>query len=259
MIADTQDRRLYPLLGPIEDEHTVGYSQYHSLQVLLRRRLSQSFTVQTAYTLAKNTGYTGSQGEGSLGTRNALNSRLDNGILSLDATHVISGSAVWRLPSPKGAALLRHTLGGWEASGIVQIQSGFPFTVRSGSDNSRSGQGLDTADLVGTPFLSSGSRGQKVQQWFNIKAYAVNALGTFGTVGINTLRGPGLWNADLGINKIFSLGEQRQVQFRSEFFNVFNNVNLGLPNSTVISSSFGRITSTTTPPRVIELALKFRF
>ena len=126
-------------------------------------------------------------------------------------------------------------------------------------DNSRSGQGLDTTDLVGTHTLTSGSRGQTIQQWFNTKAYAVNALGTFGTVGINTLRGPGLWNADIGINKIFPLGEQRQIQFRSEFFNVFNNVNLGLPNSTVISSSFGRITSTTTPPRVIELALKFRF
>jgi len=117
---------------------------------------------------------------------------------------------------------------------------------------------LDTT-LVGTPGLTSGSRGQKVLQWFDTKAYAVNAVGTFGTVGINTLRGPGLWNADLGINKNFSFGEARQLQFRSEFFNVFNNVNLGLPNSSVISSSFGRITSTTTPPRVIELALKFRF
>src|SRR5581483_4244498 len=217
--------------------------QYHSLQMLLRRRLSGGLTVQSAYTLSKNTGYTGSQGGGSLGTRNASNARLDNGILSLDATHVFSASAVWELPSPKKTALLRHTLGGWQASGIVQIQSGFPFTVRSGVDNSRSGQGLDTADLGGTPSLTSGSRGQKVLQWFNTGAYAVNALGTFGTVGINTLRGPGLWNADIGINKNFSLGEQRQLQFRSEFFNVFNNVNFGLPNSTVISSSFGRITT----------------
>jgi outer membrane receptor protein involved in Fe transport len=258
-VANTQDRRLYPLFGPIEDEHTVGYSQYHSLQMLLRRRLSAGFTLQAAYTLSKNTGYTGSQSEGSLGTRNALNSRLDKGILSLDATHVISASTVWQLPSPAGSTLLRTALGGWEASGIVQIQTGFPFTVRSGVDNSRSGQGLDSADLVGTPSLTSGSRGQKVQQWFNTKAYAVNAVGGFGTVGIDTLRGPGLWNADIGMNKNFRLGERRELQFRSEFFNIFNNVNLATPNATVISSSFGRITASAAPPRVIEFALKFRF
>jgi len=259
-VANTQARRLYSLFGPIEDEHTIGYSQYHSLQVLLRRRMSRTFTLQTAYTLSKNTGYTASQGEGSLGTRNPFNATLDNGILGLDATHVFSGSAVVQLPLLTNSnTFVRHVLGGWQTTGIVQIQSGFPFTVRSGADNSRTGQNLDTADLVGTPSLTSGNRGDKVRQWFNTSAFAANALGTFGTTGINTMRGPGLWNVDVGIFKIFRFMETKELQFRSEFFNVFNNVNLGLPNSTLVSSAFGRITTTTTPPRVIELGLKIRF
>jgi hypothetical protein len=126
-------------------------------------------------------------------------------------------------------------------------------------DNSRSGQNLDTADLAGTPSLTSGSRGDKVARWFDTKAYVVNALGTFGNVGISTLRGPGLWNVDMGLFKVFRFLETRELQFRSEFFNIFNNANLGLPNATVVSSAFGRITTTTTPPRVIELGLKIRF
>ncbi|MGH9627919.1 MAG: hypothetical protein ACRD7E_06215 [Bryobacteraceae bacterium] len=80
-----------------------------------------------------------------------------------------------------------------------------------------------------------------------------------GTVGINTLRGPGQWTFDLGAYKNFRIGESYQFQFRSEFFNVFNNVNLGMPVSTVTAGGFGRILSTSTPPRVIELGLKFRF
>lgn len=258
-VANTQQRRLYPQFTFIEDTHTLGYSQYHSLQVLLKRRFSRGFTLNSAYTLSKNTGFTGSQGEGGRGTRDPFNMRLDDGLLSLDATHVWSTSYVWELPMPAADTFARHILGGWETTGILQVQSGFPFTVRSGVDNSLNGQSLDTADLVGQPGLTSGSRGDKVDRWFNIGAYAVNAIGTVGNVGINTLRGPGLWTFDLGAYKNFRFGESYQLQFRFEFFNLFNNVNLGTPVSTVTAGGFGRILSTSTPPRVIELGLKFRF
>lgn len=258
-VANTQQRRLYPEFTFIEDTHTLGYSQYHSLQALVKRRFSRGFTLYSAYTLSKNTGYTGSQGEGGRGTRDPFNLRLDNGILNLDATHVWSTSYVWELPAIGESKVGRHVLGGWETTGILQIQSGFPFTVRSGVDNSRNGQSLDTADLAGTPGLTSGSRGQKVARWFNTDAYRINAVGTVGNVGINTLRGPGMWTFDFGAYKNFRIGESYQLQFRSEFFNIFNNVNFGAPVSTVTSGAFGRILSTSTPPRVVELGLKLRF
>jgi outer membrane receptor protein involved in Fe transport len=257
--ANVQQRRLYPQYALIEDDHTNGYSQYHSLQIVARKRYSRGLTFNAAYTFSKNTGYTGSQGEGSIGTRDPFNWRLDKGIMPNDVTHVASGSVVYEIPNPFHAALARYTIGGWQATSIVQIQSGMPFTVRSGANNSFNGQNLDTGDLVGDPYLTTGSRGAQVSQWFNTAAFKTNAIGTVGNVGINTLRGPGLWTVDFGLYKNFPVGERREFQFRAEFFNIFNNPNFGIPNSTVISANFGRILSTTTTPRVIELGLKFRF
>jgi hypothetical protein len=141
----------------------------------------------------------------------------------------------------------------------MQVQTGFPFTVRSGNNRSFNGQGLDTADLVGIPSYTSGSRGDKINAWFNTKAFALNAVGTVGNVGINTLRGPGLFNVDAGLYKNFRLAEATELQFRSEFFNVLNHPNLGTPNATVASPAFGRISTIVGTPRVIELGLKLRF
>lgn len=257
--ANIQARRRFPQFALIEDDHTTGYSQYHSLQVQLTRRLANNFTVNSAYTFSKNTGYTGSQGEGSSGTRDATNARLDNGILNLDATHVWSTSFVWQSPNAASWGPWKHVLGGWEATGIVQLQSGFPFTVRSGNNRSYNGQGLDTPDLVGNPYLTTGSRGDQIKAWFNTKAFALNAIGTVGNVGINTLRGPGLFNIDFGVYKNFRVLESKEIQFRTEFFNVLNHPNLGMPNATVVSPFFGQISSISGTPRVIELGMKFRF
>ncbi|HWB99950.1 MAG TPA: carboxypeptidase regulatory-like domain-containing protein [Bryobacteraceae bacterium] len=257
--ANVQQRRLYPEFALIEDSHTNGYSQFHSFQMVLKRRYSRGLVTDIAYTLSKNTGYTGSQGEGSSGTRDPFNWRLDNGILGNDVTHVISGSVVYDIPSPFQAKAARYVLGGWQAASIVQIQSGMPFTVRSGANNSFNGQNADTADLVGDPYLTSGSRGEKVARWFNTAAFRTNAVGTVGNVGINTMRGPGLATVDFGMYKNIPIREQKTLQFRAELFNIFNNANFGNPNSTANNSNFGRILSTTTTPRVVEFSLKFRF
>lgn len=257
--ANIQARRPYPQFAQIEDEHTTGYSQYHSLQAQLTRRFANNFTVNSVYTFSKNTGYTGSQGEGSVGTRDAYNARLDKGVLNLDVTHVSSTSVLWTMPELKSLGAWNHVLGGWELTGILQAQSGFPFTVRSGNNRSYNGQGLDTADLVGVPSYTSGARGDKINAWFNTKAFALNAIGTVGNVGINTMRGPGFVNMDLGVYKNFRVRESQQIQFRTEFFNVLNHPNLGMPNATVVSPFFGQISSINGTPRVIELGLKFRF
>ena len=168
---------------------------------------------------------------------------------------------MWQLPSPVKEGPGRHILGGWEASGILHVQSGFPFTVRSGADGSKNGQLQDTADLVGDPSLTSGSRGEKIQRWFNADAFTFSTEGTVGNVGINTMRGPGQWTFDMGFFKNIRLGERLEIQFRSEFFNLFNNANLADPVATVTSGVFGRIFTTRTglEPRVIEFGMKIRF
>ena len=139
------------------------------------------------------------------------------------------------------------------------VQTGAPLTVTDGFDNSLTGIGGDRPNIIGNPNLdNSRSRGERISKWFNTAAFKTNAAGTVGQLGVNTMRGPGSWNLDFGLFKNFRFRERYAVQYRAEFFNLFNHANLGMPNASVISPSFGRITSTS-GPRVIEMALKFVF
>ena len=101
----------------------------------------------------------------------------------------------------------------------------------------------------------SRSRAQKIAEWFNPAAFQINQPGTYGTSGRNSLYGPGSFNTDLGLFKNFVIREGMRLQFRSEFFNVFNNVNLGNPNNSMLSPTIGSISSAG-PPRIIQFGLK---
>jgi Carboxypeptidase regulatory-like domain len=259
-VANTQARRIYQQFGTIEEESTDGYSQYHSFQLTVNKRLSRGFTLLAAYTFSKDLGLTSPQAEGSLGTRDPWNWNLDKGVLSTNRPNILAISSVWELPSSYGNKFLKLALGGWELTGIFTASSGAPLTVRAGTDQSLTGQGLDTADVVGNwSFSQSRSRQQQVMQWFNTKAFATPALGTYGTSGIDVLPGPALSNLDLALFRNFQLKERWKFQFRAEFFNALNHPVLGNPNTTLNAATFGQITSTQTPPRVGELGLKFSF
>lgn len=259
--ANIQARRPYQDYIVLEEEGTDGYSQYHSMQLSMNKRFSRGFTVMASYTFAKDVGQVAAQSEGSQGPRHPLNYNLDKGRMGTDIRRRFVGSYVWRLPGDaafKGSPL-RWLLGGWETNGIVTLQSGSPFTVRSGVDNSFFGVGGDTADLVGDPRLDMDrSRGEVIARYFNTAAFVRNAPGTVGTAGINILEGPGLATFDIGVNKDFRITETHSLQFRSEFFNAFNRVNLSNPNSTQNSVNFGRITGAG-DPRVIQFGLKYKF
>jgi len=259
-VGNTQARRIYQQFGTIEDESTVGYSQYHSLQVTLNKRFSRGFTLLAAYTFSKDVGLTSSQGEGSLGTRDPNNWNLDRGVLSTDRTHIVAISSVWQLPSNYSKPVLKAALGGWEATGIFTANTGAPLTVRAGVDRSLNGQNLDTADVVGNwQFGETRPRQQQLTQWFNTSAFALPAIGSVGNAGINIVRGPSVSNLDFAMFRNFSIRERLKFQFRAEFFNSLNHTVLGNPNTTLTSSGFGKILTTGTPPRVGELGLKFLF
>ena len=258
--GDTQARRIYQDYGAIEDESTVGYSQYHSLQLTANKRLSKGFTMLAAYTFSKDVGLTSSQGEGSLGTRDPNNWNLDKGLMPTDRTHILAISSVWILPSPHANKPANAILGGWQLTGILTANSGAPLKVSAGVDRSLNGQGLDTADLVGNWRINeSRRRGQELLRWFNTSAFALPAIGTFGTAGVNIVRGPALLNVDLALFKNFNFTERVKLQFRAEFFNSLNHPVLGNPNTTFTNGNFGRILGTQTAPRVGELGLKVSF
>ncbi len=259
--GDTQARRIYQDFGTIEEESTVGYSQYHSLQATYNKRFSRGFTMLASYTFSKDIGLTSPQGEGSLGTRDPNNWNLDKGVMPTDRTHILAVSSVWMAPSPRTRnRLVTAAVGGWQLAGILTANSGAPLTVRAGVDRSLNGQNLDTADLVGDWKINqSRSRGDEVQRWFNTAAFALPALGTVGTSGIDILRGPAMSNFDLAAYKNFQIAERFKFQFRAEFFNVLNHTVLGNPNTTLTNGNFGKILSTQTLPRIGELGLKLQF
>ena len=133
--------------------------------------------------------------------------------------------------------------------------------MTSGLDNSFSGVSRDRADFLGGDPMFSGSRShaQMITQYFDTSKFVPNAIGTFGNSGKNILRGPRFFKTDFGVLKDFKPTERTSLQFRAEFFNLFNNVNFAAPGNTVTSTdSFGVITSAGSP-RIAQLALKALF
>jgi hypothetical protein len=155
-------------------------------------------------------------------------------------------------------------MNGWELTSLATWHSGFAFQVFSGVDNSFSGVNLDRADFIGGASLSqakldaSRSHGQLIQEYFNPAVFAQNAVGTFGNSGKNILRGPGSFNTDFGVIKNTKIKERLSLQFRAEFFNLFNNVNFSQPDNSIADSTVGQIFSAASP-RILQFALKLLY
>jgi outer membrane receptor protein involved in Fe transport len=254
--ADSR-RLLAPIFAAITDQNSRGNSTYHSMQLTLNKRLSGRVTLLSNYTWSKLLDDSSGDGDG---PANPFNIRAEKALSGFDIAHRFVSSFIWQLPEFAGSgAVVRHLFGGWETNGIVALESGRPFTVLSGRDNSASLVNQDRADLVGNPHLDTDRpRSELINEYFSRAAFAQNPPGTFGTAGRNILIGPGSASVDFGVIKNFALSERQRVQFRTEVFNLFNRVNLGQPNANLSSNTFARITSAGSP-RVIQLALKYIF
>ena len=124
-------------------------------------------------------------------------------------------------PGPK-TGLMRGIFGGWQTSGIWSWQSGMPFSIFCGCDNTGTGIGNELADQVGPVHYTSGSMAARLQQWFSIESFAQNAPGTFGNSRRNILRGLRYFNVDFSLQKHIAITERMKLEFRAEFFNVLN-------------------------------------
>jgi hypothetical protein len=126
-------------------------------------------------------------------------------------------------------------------------------------DNSLTAVNWDRPDLVGDPTRSHSSRNDMIQQFFNIAAFAANQPGRYGNTGRNILSGPASSNTDLSLVKSFSISERLgKLQFRSEFFNTWNQVNFGAPVAALNNRNFGKIQSAA-DPRILQFALRYLF
>jgi hypothetical protein len=194
--------------------------------------------------------------------------KADYGRASFDVRHAAVINATYDLPFGRGSApgtntWLNKVVGNWQISGIETVQSGLPFTPQLSYNPSNDG---DTRNPV-RPSLNPHFTGPVIQggpnQYFNPNAFTQPLPGTYGNAGRNILQGPGLPETDVSLVKKLSLSERLNLQFRAEFFNLFNHTNLNTPNPVVFAAATGGpsptagvITSTSTSSRQIQLGLK---
>src|ERR1039458_9366350 len=175
------------------------------------------------------------------------------------------------LPSNR---FVRALSSGWQSFGLVTLTSGLPFTVYSGIQQTGAGSiGADRPDQIGSPDLSTSrpvredyfGLGSNNASFFYIPIDVPGGTGpnsgVFGTLGRNTFRGPALRNFDMALIKDTRMGNQAKgelasLQFRAEFFNVFNIVNFGLPSNILLGPGFGEISHTAGNSRQIQFSLK---
>lgn len=251
-------RPMYPNFERVTLIEPNGSSRYNSLQFTAERRFTDGLSMMGNYTWAKATDNNQGSANKATGTSvtNPLDQSYDKGLANFDRTHVFNFSSLWELPNMFESSLGQTILGGWSVTSIISLYTGSPFHVSSGIDNARTGQGGQRPDLVGSAELADRSRGETILEYLNKDAFDNNFTGYYGNLERNVFRKPGYANVDLGLHKKFPVTEEAAIQFRFEMFNVFNNVNLNGPTTSMTSGNFMRITSAQ-EPRILQFALRF--
>jgi hypothetical protein len=274
-------------------------SAYNSLQMSLTRRFSKGVQLLASYTYAKS--LDNASGMEGLDTTIILGDQLDDranrGVSDFDRTHRLVLSYLWDLPRPAFAAKStagRLLLSHWQIAAIITAMSGQPFDIvdsAAGSFYFGANSGLSRPSWTPGATRETATNNIPTGYFFNPLAFVrpvvqngqlipssngtavAGAQGTdIGNVGRNPLRGPRQTNVDFSAIKRFPLGETKSIEFRAEFFNLFNQVNFDTPvnnlNAAAVDPNtgriidpgdFGRITSTSNNPRLIQFALKLNF
>jgi hypothetical protein len=253
-------------------------SNYHALTSRLERRFSTGFSLLSAFTFSKaisnapqyrNAG--GITGDENSPPQNSFDLAADRSLAYFNAKFRWVTTAVYDLPFGKGHRMLGQgagaaILGGWQVSGILQLQTGFPYTIDYKGDPINIGGG--SGGILVRPNYVLGANGMPVDpnlpsderstsEWFNTAAF-VQPIASFGTVGRNTMIGAGLSNLDATIARTFRIHERATVQFRGEFFDVANHPNFNLIGRIVNDPTFG-IVQNQLPPRQIQFGFKLGF
>ncbi|HKE60329.1 MAG TPA: TonB-dependent receptor [Pyrinomonadaceae bacterium] len=239
-------------LGNVMQVEGSGNSTYNALWVSATQRLTRGVQFNASYTWSKSLDYNSLSLQGVV-VQNSYDLRRDRGLSDFDARHRFVVSALYELPF-KGNQLKS----GWQLSAIVQAQSGNPVNIVT-SNSTVNGMANTLRPNVSGPININGS----VDRWFDTTVFT--PVADFGNLGRNVVIGPEFSNTDFSVIKNTKLGEQVRMQFRAEFFDLFNHANFGQPGSVVGTPAFGRIVNTRFPTgesgssRQIQFALKFIF
>jgi hypothetical protein len=244
-------------------QDTVAASNYNSLQAALEKRFSHGLQFQLAYTWSKSID-NASSFENSL---KPICDRCNRSYSLFDARQRFVISYLWTLPTPKYEGFKRVALNGWAVSGITSFQTGFPIRMGSTAD-----QELEYSfdfELPGKPILIAPFHTQDPRRnagyYFNPNSFALPDITPASTPlqllggARNICCGPGINNFDFSVQKITAIKESMRLEFRAEFFNIFNTTQFLNPDGYITDGSdFGRV-KRTRDPRQIQFALKFAF
>jgi hypothetical protein len=272
----------YRGFNSIKMSEDVQNSHYNGFQAEIHSQVRRDLTLQAAYTYSK--AYdpaTSANGVGDLNNvSNPYSHAYDNGPSGLDRAHIAFINFVYDIPLLRDSSnrLLKSTVGGWQVSGIVTLVSGEPLNITEGGITNCA-QGANnptscTGSLIGTGNITSiipnannrpdvsgsVSYPHTVASWFGTSAFSPTVAGTFGNTSFNSLRGPGRDNWNMALFKSFVFSEERgsKLEFRAEFFNVWNHTEFNNVSTTFSSGNFGALTSAH-DPREIQLGLKLYF
>jgi hypothetical protein len=285
--APLQTRRpLYqfiPLVTTIAVTDSPATMDYHSLQVSARKSLSHGLEFITSYTFGKtltdNRGFYGGgtyiAGEGAY-WQNAYNRKSERGRSFFDARHNFTVGGTWDVPvgkSRKFGSSMGHAadliLGGWNSSFLMVAHSGFPVTILGRDGTNQAVRG----NVRANHYRSLTYQNQSIDNWFGTGntfcaagvddgkcAYGDAAPGLFGNTAIGTEQAPSFFDFDASVGKRFKIAEGKQLDFRTEFFNLMNHASFGPPGRSLATpATFGVITTQTTPSRNIQFGLKLMF
>ncbi|MEX2262576.1 MAG: carboxypeptidase regulatory-like domain-containing protein [Bryobacteraceae bacterium] len=273
LVPGVQLRRQFPGFGDMTHITQNGSSTYHSLQGTLKQRLN-STTFQLSYTFGKTLG------DGDDGARYRTGSFQTpwnqpwrgKGPASFDRTHRVSFVFNHDVRNMFSSGVGKHLFNNWSVNGFLVAQTGTPLTVVNTDSGRGIGGGLTSTTATnifanvnpGVPLTNAGSAKDNLDAYINPDAFSRAPVGTFGNSGRGMFRGPGQWNLDFSAFKEIPITERWRVQFRTEFFNIFNHANFGNPNNATSTVSmnladFGSIRTTTVNARLVQFALKVLF
>lgn len=254
----------YPAFGAVSWRGDVGNSTFEALQANVRRTFTNGFLLSANYMWSHSIN-DGSIGGGESDTpQDSFCRACDKASSDDDIRHVFNLSAVYTLP------FKNRIWGNWELSAIATAQTGLPVNITVDRSNSAvpglfSISGEERPNYVyGVPLTPAG--GSNPNQWINASAFAVPASQTFGNLGRNAFRAPGITQIDMGLSKFISITEKLNLRFRADLFNVLNRAQYGAPNADISALNFGTITSTISnyasgrgTPRELQLSAKIVF
>ena len=255
-----------------------GVSFFSALEVDVRRSFGNGLQFRGNYTYAKNLDDGSAWNTSVSGNTPAfvafpLNPKLDWGPAATDVRQVASLNGSYELPFGPQKRFLKNASApvnlfaeGWTLSGIVNVQTGFPFSPQLGYNPTGNGDTRNPVRPNWNPAFSGNLYPHTAAQYFNPAAFLPPATGTFGNVSRDSLTGPGLFGLDFSAVKNAHLTERLGLQFRAEFFNILNHTNFSTPNEVVytsatsgISPTAGVITATSTTSRQIQFGAKLQF